>query len=499
MTVLTDFLNLTEVKAQSAKTNVDETLKRVSNVVTFVNGSKVTFSSQQFSPRFGCAPETQKKDEILAAQKVIDGLSYKAEAALVSGLPERAPESFEAFSKTVFGSIYNATAALLMYQKGKLIHEKYANGFDRNSIFDLGIDGSYSFASMFPAARQKEGKLDLDEWSHCPELKLLDRRARNMTARNLMAMRIGSPTQNAPSVGATKPWWDYDNYKLLHCVKDKANYAAVVPTSYASGTVPTEWKSDHYITPGTASLLMRELRFTFPDTNSGFTDYASYPWTHLFSKMAAPSFVVEMDPSGTFIGYEGVSATARDMLKLVVLLVTNGKWKELELLPIEYTKRNFNNPFGATKPFSEGWHSAEFPGLPRIVYVIAEKGYVVAVPELEFAVADFHKEHSQKHLEQMLFVHFPGLLIKQRVAWRTTTATTTTFTTTTSTSTRKPTTTMKQTTTTTSRLRTAALSTSLKKESGTDEAVSSLAHRAGGAMHILELMFAFIAVVHASA
>merc|ERR1719272_919085 len=422
-------LNLTKFKLQSIKTIVDETLKRVDNVLTFVNGLTVTYSSKQVSPSFGCAPDVAKYQGILAAaQKMIDGLTYDAQDELTSGAPERASASFEDFTTAAFDPKYNATMAFLIYQKGKLVTEKYAPGETKDSVHMLGTAGGHSFASMFPAVRHMEGKLDLDELSHCPELSLLEKRARNMTARNLMSHRIGSPLQHPPSVGSARPVWDYDTEKMTWCVADKANYAAVVPSSYASGTVPTEYKVDHYLSAGTDSLLMRELRFTFSDNSNGLAEYAAYPWTDIFSKIGAKSFVVEADASGTFIGNHGVGATGQDTLKLVALMAQNGKWNGKQILPAEYIERNFNNPHGADKSFAEGWHAVSFPGLPKVFYMIAERGYVIACPELEFAIVDLQFGWFPKQVETILFVHFPAFLAKQAAAWATTTqiATTTT-------------------------------------------------------------------------
>ena len=253
---------------------------------------------------------------IVAAQKVIDGLDYNTGGELATSLPERDPAAFEAYAKEVFNPKYNATQALLMYQKGKLVLEKYAPGFSKNNLINLGNDGGHSFASMFPAIRQKEGKFDLDKLSNCPELKLLQKRARNMTGRNLMAWRIGRPLERTPYAGQKRPEWDYDVEKMLWCVADKANYAAVVPASYAAGTVPSVWSPQHYASAGNVALLMRELRFTFPADSSGFSEYAAYPWKELFSKIGARSVVVQADASGTFVGKQNFWATSRRLVEV---------------------------------------------------------------------------------------------------------------------------------------------------------------------------------------
>ena len=317
-------LNLTAYGLQSIQMILDEAEKRVHNVLVYKNGSKVNYTVQLQSRSIGCAVKMVENTDFVAAQKAIDGLDYGTSEELATGEPELVPSAFEAYAKEVFNPEYNATQALLMYQKGKLVLEKYAPGFSKSHMFWLGNDGSHSFASMLPAIRQKEGKFDLDRLSKCPELKLLEKRARNMTGRNLMAQRIGSPLERTPYAGQKRPEWDYDVEKMLWCVADKANYAAVVPSSYAARTVPSVWSPQHYASAGTSALLMRELRFTFPANSNGFAEYAAYPWKELFSKIGAKSVVMEADPSGTFVGQLGIWATARDFLRLGALMVHRG-------------------------------------------------------------------------------------------------------------------------------------------------------------------------------
>ena len=94
-----------------------------------------------------------------------------------------------------------------------------------------------------------------------------------MTMRNLMAYRVGRPLKRAP---------DNDATKMQHAVTDKANYAAMVPELYSNDNddadYPYSYSPDapHYQSPGSMAILMRELRFTFPEDSSGFTEYATY-------------------------------------------------------------------------------------------------------------------------------------------------------------------------------------------------------------------------------
>lgn len=324
-----------------------------------------------------------------------------------------------------------------------------------------------------------------------------------------MSWRIGRPLQNVPSSSKrTKPKLMYDTEKMLWLVADKANYAAVVPSSYGDDIVPLEWGSKHYFSSGTGALLQRELRYTFPATSQGFTDYAAYPWTHLFSQIAASSFTVEADASGTFVGHYGLHANARDFLKLGALMVQQGKWFDKQVLPAEYVNRNLYNPHGADQAFAEGWHSFKFPGVPRLLYQIAAHGGFYICPGLELVILDIQNGNNPKRTETLIFKHLANFLNSQVAAWSTTTTTTTTRTSTSSTTTITTSTITTSTALTTSPSVTLAMSTATSTSAPAQteapgasttsagvESLTSLATRSGSLQWMLLLSMILLKVV----
>jgi hypothetical protein len=421
-------LNLTQWKLQSATTNVDRQQKTLSIVLVYTNGSQAVYKEHFTGHSFGCTMADPKYNGIMtAAQSAIDGLNYDSAPDFVSALPQRDLASFEAYSQAVCDPKYNNSRAFLIYQKGKLVWEKYCTpGKDKDTKLTLKDFGGYSFATIWPMARNLEGKLDLDQLSHCPELKQLEKRARNMTARNLMSYRIGRPLE-VPPAKATKPKNLYDTEKMLYVVADMANYAAVVPSSYGAGTVPLEWSRSHYTTPGSSVLLQRELRYTFPASSQGFSEYAAYPWTRVFSQLGARSFTMEADASGTFVGIHGLYANARDFLRLGVLIAQQGKWYGKQILPAEYTHRNLNSPFGTDQRFGEGWWSFKYGNdVPKLLYLVGGHGAIYIIPELEIVIFDAQNSHNAKRTNEKIFEHMQAFLKKQTAAWITTTTSTTT-------------------------------------------------------------------------
>jgi len=431
-------LNLTKWKLQSATTNVDKQQNQISIVLVYMDGSQQVYTEQLTSHSFGCTVVDTKYAGIMAsAQSTIDGLNYDAAPDLVSGPPERDPESFEDYSNAMCDPQYNTSRAFVIYQKGKLVWEKYCTaGVNKDTVQTMDYNGGHSFAAMWPWMRNFEGKFDLDELSYCPEFKQLEKRARNMTARNLLAWRISRPLETAPGAEQSKPKAMYDTEKMLWAVSDRANYAAMVPSSYGAGTtVPLEWRKQPYSSAGTVALLQRELRYTFPEGAQGFSEYAAYPWTHLFSQIGARSFTLEADASGTFVGFQGLHATARDFLKVGALIAQRGKWHGKQILPVEITDRSMKNPFGSDQSFSEGWSTFKMSDVPLLMYMFGDHGAVFIVPELEIAIFDFQNGNNPARTGALVFGHMHAFLKKQALAWTTTTSTTTTSTVITTTST----------------------------------------------------------------
>ena len=91
-----------------------------------------------------------------------------------------------------------------------------------------------------------------------------------------------------------------------------------------------------YYSSAVSNLLSHELRILLGDKK-----YWEFPHKHLFSVIGADSFVLEMDPSGTFIASSFGYATARDWTKLGQLLLNRGQWIDssgntIQVIPSEY-------------------------------------------------------------------------------------------------------------------------------------------------------------------
>ncbi|WP_166364313.1 serine hydrolase domain-containing protein [Pseudomonas akapageensis] len=80
--------------------------------------------------------------------------------------------------------------------------------------------------------------------------------------------------------------------------------------------------------------------------------YADYPWQALFEPLGIRSAVWESDASGTLVGSSYAYMSARDLARVGLLMLRDGRWQQRQLLPANWVAFN-------RAPFA---HAAAEPG-----------------------------------------------------------------------------------------------------------------------------------------
>ena len=109
---------------------------------------------------------------------------------------------------------------------------------------------------------------------------------------------------------------------MLFRSKDFAALAASLPLEKPPGT---SW---HY-SSGTTNIIARIVRRAVEGQYASVTAFAHQ---ELFAKMKMKSAVMELDPSGTFVGSSYVFASARDWARFGLLYLQNGLWHGQQVL-----------------------------------------------------------------------------------------------------------------------------------------------------------------------
>ncbi len=224
------------------------------------------------------------------------------------------------------------TRAFLVVYDGKIVGERYAPGFNKNSIY-LGWSMTKSLTSAVIGVLVKEGKLNPDapapvpEWQHTNKEKI--------KLKDLLHQSSGldyTEDYSGPGTATT----------MLFKRANMGAYIASLPLKHSPGTV-------FNYSSGNANVLGRTIRQTVGDAA-----YPAFPYNALFHKINMYSLVMEPDASGTYVSSSYSYASARDFARFGLLYYNNGLWNGEQLLPENWVKETIE-PDAANKQHRYGY------------------------------------------------------------------------------------------------------------------------------------------------
>ncbi|WDI32114.1 serine hydrolase [Hyphococcus flavus] len=268
--------------------------------------------------------------------------------------------------------------SVLVVVDGKIVDERYADGFDRATPFLSWSMGKSVTATMVGAAAMR-GLLDINEPAPVPEWAG-DAEKSAITWNDLLRMQSGL------AFGEHYDQIRSDVNQMLFERADAGGFAARSPMEHAPGE---EW----YYSSGTTNLIVRTLRQVLAEQE---IDFHAFAREAILDPIGATSVVLEPDASGTFIGSSFVYATARDWARLGQLYLQDGVWEGERLLP-EGWADYVRSPTAA----SDGQYGAQFwlnnegaerprffPGVPENMFFFAghEGQYVFIIPDKRMVI-----------------------------------------------------------------------------------------------------------------
>lgn len=209
------------------------------------------------------------------------------------------------------------THAVLAVYNGQIIAERYATGFDQNSVL-MGWSMTKSIVNAMIGILVNEGKLDPDAPAPVPEWAGDERK--DITLNHLLQASSGLEWSESYFI----PTSDFHNMFIRS--DDKAAYALSRKLAHTPG-------SYFQYSSGTTNILSRIIRQTVGDEQ-----YYRFPYEKLFYKTGMNHAIIEPDGSGTFVGSSYSYATARDWARFGVLYLNEGRWNEEQLLPVGWVK-----------------------------------------------------------------------------------------------------------------------------------------------------------------
>lgn len=228
----------------------------------------------------------------------------------------------------------NQTRAVVVIHKGVIVGEGYqsAMGISEHTQL-LGWSMTKSVHSAIIGAAIQAGILTLDT---PVALTYMSKEQRD----RLLALNGDNPLTFADLLQMSDVLEIEENYGILadiaHMLYGTTNFAKFASKQTTkslaapSAASPFGW----YYSSGLSNVIARELRDYFPTDSA----YLSFPRTHLFSRIEAESFAVELDSEGTMVASSFGYATARDWARLGELFLNNGTWEGHQVLPAEFVE-----------------------------------------------------------------------------------------------------------------------------------------------------------------
>ncbi len=268
--------------------------------------------------------------------------------------------------------------AILVAVDGKLVDERYAEGFSETTPL-LSWSMAKSVTSTLVGAAAERGLIDVNAPAPVPEWSGDARK--DITWDDLLRMQSGL------AFGEEYDAMRSDVNRMLFDMADSGALAAKNQALHAPGEA---W---HY-SSGTTNLISKALRAAL--TQAG-VDYHAFAREAVFNPIGATSFVMEPDASGTFIGSSFVYATARDWARLGQLYLQDGVWDGERILrqswadyvatPTEASNGEYGAHFWLNRAGAAG-RERYMKALPEAVYFMSghEGQYVFIVPSKRMVI-----------------------------------------------------------------------------------------------------------------
>lgn len=218
-----------------------------------------------------------------------------------------------AFAEAAYGA-GSKTTAVLIVRAGRILAERYAEGFDAFTPQRTWSVGKSMAVTVLGAAVQ-EGLLDVKAPTSLPEWARPGDPRQVITLENLLHMASGLHSGRSGS----RTDAIYFGAGLV------AEYAGRAPLEAPPGA---RWR---YANNDTL-LAMRTLRARLEAGGRG-AEFATYPQARLFAKLGMRHTTPETDWAGDFVFSSQVWTTARDMARLGLLHLNDGVWGGERLLP----------------------------------------------------------------------------------------------------------------------------------------------------------------------
>ena len=226
------------------------------------------------------------------------------------------------------------TRALLVMYQGKIIAERYGDGYDEDTRF-ISWSMAKSFTGALIGFLVADGRLVLDDPAPVPAWQRPGDPRGDITLRQLLQMSSGlDHTETAEEGGKTVFEADTNRMLFLDGAQDVAAYAEARPMEARPG------EKFEYSTATSiilSDIITRTLtRSTDPQVRRDVT--MRFIRGRLLEPLGMDGTYPEFGPKGTFLGGSFIHATARDYAKFGEFLRNKGARKGAQHLPVSWVR-----------------------------------------------------------------------------------------------------------------------------------------------------------------
>lgn len=218
------------------------------------------------------------------------------------------------------------TRAILVVKGGKIIAEKYGEGFNKDSKLNSWSMAKSITSALFAIA-MGDGKLSLDTKIQDPHWRSDD--ARNeITYRDALHMTDGL---NWREKNYADPLHNDAAIMLFGKGReDVVKYVTSRPKKHESGKV---WNYSSGTTNLISAGISRSLGPRTPQDPNGSDKYRNFMFKNLFHAIGMNDTAPEFDAAGNFYAGSLVQASARDFARFGLLHLRDGVWDGKRILP----------------------------------------------------------------------------------------------------------------------------------------------------------------------
>ncbi len=219
------------------------------------------------------------------------------------------------------------TRALVVAYRGKIIGERYAPGWTKDTPQISWSQGKSITAALIGVLVQR-GYLKLDQPAPVKEWQAEGDPRREIRIRDLLWMSSGLDFINLGLSGPAAYSVENEHFRIYFDGLNVFEHAVNQPLKVAPNTRWSYLNSD----PLTLNKIIRDY------VESQGEEYLSFPQRALFDRIGARNFVLEPDAWGNFIlsGYD--YGSARDWVRFGLLHLWDGVWQGERILPEGWVK-----------------------------------------------------------------------------------------------------------------------------------------------------------------